>query len=192
MKIRTLPRSLPVIFLASLTVLVIFTSGQSRCGQQTQSREEEIRKLLEVARDANLRETNPDRVAGAIKRLGEMKAVETIDDLTELLTFRIYQPWEKDPHQPIAEGTYSFRRYPSVGALMEIGKPALPALVKVIETHESNSLETENVMKVLIYISRYKQSEYVDYLQVEAAKALPKEASERLLKAAEALKETKR
>ena len=47
-------------------------------------------------------------------------------------------------------------------------------------------------MKVLIYISRYKQSEYVDYLQVEAAKALPKEASERLLKAAEALKETKR
>ena len=193
MKKWSLPRNLPDILLCSLAGLVILTSGQSLCGQQTQSREEEIRNLLEIAKDSSLRETNPNRAAGAIKRLGQMKAVETIDDLIGLLTFRIYEPWEKDPHQPILEMLTSGNRYPAVGALEEIGKAALPALLKAIETHESSSLETENAMEVLIYLSRGKQrSEYVDYLKEEAAKASSKEASERLLKAAEALTDSKR
>ncbi len=75
---------------------------------------------------------------------------------------------------------------------MEIGEPAFPALVKAIETHEAGSLETQKALESLTYSSRYKRAEYVARLNEEAAKASSPEAAQRLRKAAETLKESKR
>lgn len=158
------------------------------------SREAELSKLTAIVRDARLQETDPDRLVQAIRRLGEMKAVEAVDDLARLLTFRNWYPWEKDPHEPKIEvrllGTGD--RYPAIRALQLIGPPALPTLVKVIEAHKPDSLETQNVMEVIILLSRYERSRYVRTLKDAAAMAPSREAAERLLKAAETLKESKR
>src|SRR5207245_1619567 len=100
----------------------------------------------------------------------------------------------KDPTQPVnpTHVDTSAWRSPAVGALMEIGELALPALVKVIEKHKTSPLETQNALEVLIYISRYKRTEYVDKLKQAAAEAHSPEAGQRLLRAAEILKESKR
>ena len=152
-------------------------------------------KLTAIVRDARLQETDPDRVVQAIQRLGEMKAVEAVDDLAGLLTFRKWFPWEKDPNQPkVVEGLgpTDRERYPAALALLQIGPPALPALIKVIEAHEPGSLETRNTLEVIIPLTRYDRPAYVQKLKDAAAGAPSPEAAERLRKAAEKLNQSRR
>ncbi len=99
MKNRNLLRRLAITLLASLALSAASRRAKPPSEEQGQSRKEkEVARLLELVRDPNLRENNPDRVASAIKRLRELKAVAAIDDMAGLLTFRMYQPWDKDPH----------------------------------------------------------------------------------------------
>jgi len=159
------------------------------------SREEELSRLTAIVRDGRLQASDPDRVVQAIERLGEMKAVEAVDDLVRLLSFRKWFPWENDPNQPkVVEGLgiTDRQRYPAILALIQIGPLSLPALIKVIETHEPGSLETRNAMEVIIQLSHYDRPPYVRKLKDAAAKASSPEAAERLRKAAEALKGSKR
>ncbi len=194
MKTYRLERALPVAFATWLALATISLFGYPHSASQVSPKEDELEKLLNTIRDTNLQETDPNRVIKAIQRLGELRDPAAVDDLVPLLTFRRWYPWEKDPHakidavEPIGPST----RYPAVGALMDIGKPSLPALIKVIENHEPHSLETENAMHVVTYLSRDKRPEYIDYLKEAANKAPTPQAAERLSKAAEMLKESKR
>jgi hypothetical protein len=79
----------------------------SRAGSS--GREKRVQKLLATIRDASLRETDPDRVFEAIDELGDMRAVEAVDDLVGLLTLRRSFPWEKDPTQPIDQESGSLK-----------------------------------------------------------------------------------
>jgi HEAT repeat protein len=179
---------------ALMLLCVACSAGQAQDDERKVSRKEEINKLIAVIRDARMQDTNPDRVVQAIQRLGEMKATEAVDVLAELLTFRRWLPWEKDPTQPKDEvGVTSDRqRYPATLALLLIGAPALPALIKVIEAHDPGSLETRNALEVIIPLSRYGRAAYVQKLNDAAARAASPEAAQRLMKAAETLKESKR
>jgi hypothetical protein len=67
------------------------------------------------------------------------------------------------------------RRYPATGALFQIGRPALPALIKVIETHESSSLESENAIYTVEGIFREALAEGTKYLREAAVRALSPE-----------------
>src|SRR5262249_12961572 len=95
-----------------------------------------------------------------------------INDLVKLLTFKYTYYWEKeaggrlDP-QPITTA----ERYPAVVALFAIGKPALPAVTEVIETHESDSLESENATLVVYLIFREDPSAGIKYLEEASAQA---------------------
>lgn len=183
------------VFVVPLALFVVCATANSRNDPQEASRNEEIKKLLATVRDTTLRETNPGRVFGAIERLGELGDPAAVDDLVELLTFRRVWPWEKDP--TVAKTTepvnpWTWNTYPAVKALSLIGKPALPALIGAIQTHEPHSLETQKAVEVIIYLSVDKRPAYVEYLKQAAAKAPSPKAAERLLKAAESLKESKR
>lgn len=180
---------------ALMLVCVACSASQAQDDERKVSREAEINKLIAIIRDARMQETNPDRIVQAIQRLGEMKATEAVGDLAKLLTFRRWFLWEKDPSQPkIGEGggPTDRDRYPATLALILIGAPSLPAVIKVIEAHEADSLETRNAMEVIIILSRYKRPEYVACLKNAAGVATSAQAAERLRRAAEALQETKR
>ena len=183
-----------VAVLALLFVCAPCPAGQAQADERTMSREEELSKLTAIVRDAPLQASDPDRVVQAIERLGEINAVEAVDDLAGLLTFRKWLPWEKDPNKlkddihPISDRD----RFPAIRALIMIGPPSLPALIRVIEAHEPDSLETRHAMEAIISLSRYERPGYVKKLKDAAARVSTPEAAQRLLKAAEALKDSKR
>jgi len=136
------------------------------------SREAEINRLLYVVRNEQLRSSDPQQVIKAIQRLGDMRATEAIDDLTQLLSFRQTFWWERNDGigveiQPVTSGN----RYPATSALFQIGRPALPALIRVIEVYETDSVESDNSTYAVQSIFRENPSEGVKYLRSAAAKS---------------------
>ena len=152
--------------LAVLPLLAIVALGGERMFEsrgQIGSENEEVKQLLTVLRDEQMRNSEPSRVVAAIKRLGEMKATTAIDDLIQLLTFKHVYEWEMSGVD--LRTTSIFRRYPATHALFQIGKPSLPALVKVIGTDERGSLASENARNTLMEIFRWNPLEGVEYLR---------------------------
>lgn len=139
----------------------------------------EVKELLTTIRDEQLRQNNPERVIQAITQLGERRGVEASDDLTQLLTFK--RSLESDVTQI---RSHFDDLYPARSALFLIGKPSLPALIKAIESHESDSLASENAINTIMAIYQDSPSEGVEHLR-EASKSSSPEGSQRLLKAAE-------
>jgi hypothetical protein len=161
--------------------------AQSGVESTGQGGNEEEKQLLTVVRDERLRQTEPDRVVQAIKRLGEVKSTNAINELIHLLTFkRIFESERLG-----VEGAEDIRlitaseRYPAVGALIEIGEPSLSALVDVIETYDSNSLEGSNAWQAVMIIFRDAPSSAVEYLRKAGAKASSTAAKQRLSYAAD-------
>lgn len=186
-----LGKTSPVLFM--ILAVAVGCNPPPPAAPHRPSQEEEILRLHAIASNAKVRKNDPDRVIGALERLADLGDSGAIDDLAQFLTYRKVYPWEKDPTvKPSGGLTGPSTRYPAVGALMNIGKPSLPTLIKVIETHEPDSQETENAMEVVTYLSRDKRPEYVDCLNEAASKASSPQAAERLRKAAVALKESKR
>jgi hypothetical protein len=160
-----------------------------------QSVNQDVTQLIAILRDERLRKSEPEHVVQVIQRLGQMRAVEAIDDLIVLLAFKQPLEWEKEePSDFYAEisAIGPDRRYPAIGALFQIGKPALPALINVIATHENGSLESENALYTIFAILREEPpSAWVEYLRESAAHASSPEATQRLLHAAESAEETR-
>ena len=178
-----------VALLAGVTLVNTARKGFSGASPSCHPTDEKVEKLLSTLRDKRLRESDPTRLVEAIQQLGRMKAAAAIADLVDLLTFRRTWPWET-PGGPIDEihTITPAGRYPAVGALMEIGKPSVPAVTKVIEEKASDSLEVANALEVVRFIFRERPPAAVEYLQGAAAKAASTETAERLRKAAEKLK----
>lgn len=179
-------------FVLGATVHTPLVEAQSRHVQnQTNAampRSEEISKLLVVLRDPELRKTQPERVVAAIQRLGEMRATEAVNDLVELLTFARKFAWERDDAiveiQPITRGN----RYPATSALFQIGRPALPALVKVIELNPTDSEWAQNSTFAVQNIFRDNLTEGAQYLERAAESSKNTESAQRLRQSAAELR----
>jgi len=185
---RAIPLALSFILLATTI------NGDFLSGLQQPTEKEKVEEALAILRDTNLLKSDPDPVMKAMSDLGQLRDPAAIEDLVKLLAFRIRAPWEKDPNRAV---DFSMPRsrgmiYPAVNALVEIGPRSLPALMKVIETHEPDSLETRNAMEAIVVLSRYERPGYVQKLKDAAASASSVETVQRLLKAAETLEQTKR
>jgi PBS lyase HEAT-like repeat len=170
-------------------------NGTRNIGEDKDSHQEELERLLATVRDTRLQETDQVRVTRAIERLGELRDPAAVDDLVQLLTFRRVWPWEKDPTVPKSTEPvhpWTWNTFPAVKALSLIGQPALPALIRVIGTHEPDSPESQKAMEVIILMSGDKRSDYVARLKYAAAAASSPDAAQRLRQAAETLEHTKR
>jgi hypothetical protein len=69
--------------------------------------------------------------------------------------------------------------------LVDIGRPAVPALVKMIETTEPQSEESRNARYTIREILRAAKQDPRQFLDEAARKAPSPEARQRLVKAAE-------
>ena len=155
----------------------------------------EIEELLKTVRIKTLMQTDPERLVKAIERLGQLRALTAIDDLTELLTFRRTFKGEEiavAPGRTIINASHLYspdERYPAIRrALRAIGELALPVLVRVIETNETGSRASENAAYTVGSIFRDEPAREVNYLSEAAATVSTPEGKNRLLKAVEAAK----
>jgi hypothetical protein len=176
--------------LVALALLSLGAEGTSKLKLQSNGENQEQAELLTILRDEHLREHQPERVAKAIERLGEMKSVGAVDQLVQLLTFRRTFPWENNNLDVIQEDhpVTPLGRYPAAGALFQIGKPALPALIKVIETEETGSLAGENAIYTVTQIFRDSPARWAEYLKDAATRASSPQAARRLSGAAKKVK----
>ncbi len=158
--------------------------------QRPDAQDEKVSQLIVILSDQKMRQDKPQHVIQAINQLGQMRSIAAIDSLVRLLTLRQDFEWEKPvDHVVLKRHPISVDgRYPAVGALIQIGKPSLPALAKVIETEEINSLASENAIYAVGIIFRDTPSAAVEYLREAATKASTPEAAKRLSNAAEKMK----
>jgi len=97
-----------------------------------------IQALAALVEDAALREQNPDAVLDAIRLLGKMRAAEAADALLEVIAFvpgRDVQPTPRTTTSVNRLGYYGTplaSRSPAAQALIEIGSPVLPAVLRFI------------------------------------------------------------
>lgn len=186
--------ALITIFLGLGTIVAIERGVSSGVLHQDQeamqpTQENEVDKLRDIVRAERLRQENPKQVISAIKRLGEFKAESAIADLVSILTFKQMFYFETPDAINEVRSITPASRYPATGALIEIGKPAVPALSNVIERHKSGSVETENSIFAIIVIFQEDVREGVEYLRNSSAKSPSHQASQRLVAAAARIEE---
>lgn len=190
-KLRVIFRTyLPAIFLSLLALLLLEGQVMANFNSQGEKRAAVINQLLNTLHDEQIREQEPERLVHAIQRLGQMKAVEAVEDLAKLITFRRTFPWEDESLGAIQEFSVVtiLSRYPAAGALYEIGPASLPVLVKVIVDQEPSSLASENAIFTIWAIFKPDPASGVRFLRNRVEEAPTPEATERLLAAAENMK----
>lgn len=177
------------ISVLTLVALLVWVGQALSQHSREAAKNQDSAQLITVLRDEQLRKREPELVAKAIERLGDIKSVEAIDDLVHLLTFiRNIQP-ERVGDVIVGEHFITtFGRYPAAGALFRIGKASLPALIEVVETEQADSLAGENAIYTVTQIFRDAPLEGVEYLRDAAAKASSTQAAQRLSDAAKKMK----
>jgi hypothetical protein len=148
---------------------------------QSDSQAQEITALINELRNVNLQKNDPDKIFNAMHRLMELKSLAAIDDLINLISFE-----KQYSHQKTKDGVITMSRiipisarYPAIRVLASIGRPALPALVKVIEENSSESMESYNALITIMEIFNHK-SDAVDYLTNAMKQSPSKENSRRI------------
>jgi HEAT repeat protein len=173
----------------AILISVAHALSQDRDNGQSFGKDRKIMHLLRILRDEQLRQVEPERVIEAIEQIGDLKSIAAIDDLAQLLTFG--RNVEPETMGDVIVGEHfitTFARYPAARALFRIGKPALPALIKVIAAEETGSPASENATYTVTQIFRDAPSDGVEYLRSAAGKASSNQEVQRLSVAAEKLK----
>ena len=152
---------------------------------QTTTQKKEIESLLESLHNDSLRRTSPQEIVKAIKRLGEIRAAKSVNDLISFLTFKQIFDWEDKTGEAVNEiqPIHTGNRYPATSALGNIGKPALSALLNVVQTQASQTLISENAIFAISVIYRNNPLDGIDYLTQAANKASSKQVKQRLTNA---------
>lgn len=179
--------TLVVLKLVLLFCAGLATSLHRGFQAEAQMKDNEIQQLLSVVRNKQLREQSPEVVAATIKRLGEMRTATAVTDLIDLLTF---QPTSANTRRTEIR-TEADERYPAMDALFLIGKPALPALVKVVAANDEKTLVNRNAAHTILSIFRDSPSEGAEYL-TKAAKDSPARSQRRVLNLAEKMNRLRR
>lgn len=161
-------------------------SAQEQKVRDSQKLDNKAKELLEALKDKNLLSGNPEKLAQIIEIIGQRRIAAAIPDLIDYLNFRRIHSWEGSKtllHPLPEEGDY-----PAIGALFSIGKPALPALVKVIEEKELDSIESKNAIKTIQLIFREDLSEGVKYLENAMVESTMQDSKQKLQYAVEKTK----
>lgn len=171
-----------LLVLVALIPLYGYPPASFAQGEAAVERIETARHML---RDPELGQRDPDRVRNEILLLGRLRAVEAVPDLVRLLGFRYKYRWEKpvDGVRAVVHPIDVGDRYPAIAALFEIGKPALPGLLEVVEIHEFSSIESKNARRTMREIFRDEPSKADELFTQAAAKAPSPKACDRLLRA---------
>jgi len=136
--------------LALLIIALLALSGKAVVSKERtmpDHREDDEKQLLAIVRDKEMQDKDRRAVVQAVVRLGEIRSIAAIDDLINLITFRGILESKQAPSPIVIDMEHPVTPlsvYPATGALFHIGRPALPALIKLIETSDPDALASQN------------------------------------------------
>jgi len=139
----------------------------------------------------------PDTKIKVIKRLGNIRAVNAVSSLSKYLDYEDKAEVLRRKPQTINGITVITQyndlvlpiQYPAVGSLIQIGKCALPALLKVIEKEEFDSVKSQNALYAVQQIFVEDWSKAVLYLEKAITESESSTESKRLQLAVQKTKE---
>lgn len=129
--------------------------------QILQSRSATIEQLIQIIKGAPKKRSDDDSVIRAMKLLGEMRAVEAIDVLTELIAFPYVRPWQQVDaiFSPADASATIDKGYPAAAALVKIGKPCIPSIIDRSATSSYGITERGISLSVLLRLCTYEETE---------------------------------
>lgn len=158
----------------------------------SQNSEDEVQNLIAILKDKDAKIKTPELIYKVMEQLGRLKAQEAIPELIDCLDYKRRYEWEAPEESGIVNEIHTITpagRYPAVSALFQIGKPALPLLIKVMETEESNSVRSQNALYTIQIIFREDITEAIEYLKKSMSKSTAQNAKIRLQTAIEKTRE---
>lgn len=163
-----------------ITVLIILmqnTLVDVGIAQQSSQHKSVSDSVLTVLRTPNIRKSDPLRLKDAIDEAGRVKLTEAVDDLIKLITFN-----EEDVYPPpkVVKSTEKADRYPAASALFLIGRPALPALITLVENYGQDATEGKISAGVILAIFRDDKFEGIKEMRDAQLKAKSVKAKSRL------------
>ena len=87
-------------------------------------------ELIAVVSDPKIAARNPKKLISAIVRLGELKAVEAAPALARILDFKGPEVEQTGEPPPVEVA------YPAAKSLIQIGEPAIPAVIHAISSEK--------------------------------------------------------
>lgn len=205
-KLSLISAALFIVFALLLTLGVQVTSqdkkdmkaqnASNNLQNDSNQRDAEIQEFINVLESDDEKLSSSTKI-NAIKRLGNAKVKRATALLIKYLDYEDKAEVLRTKPKTINGVTVITEqndlslseRYPATGALFQIGESALPALVKVIENEEPNSLKSQNALYAVQQIFVEDWLKAVLYLEKAAAESKNPDGSERLQRAA---RETKK
>lgn len=160
---------------------------------QASSSTDEVNNLIIILKDKSLKEKSPQMLVDAIKRLGSIKSTKAIPELLEYLDFEVPLESKESYSQPsdgveINPSIPVSGRYPAVGALIQIGKVALPKLTEAIENEEITSTKSQNAVYSIQQIFRDDLLNAIKYLENAGVNSTSQNGKQRLSSTVKKLK----
>lgn len=138
--------------------------------QEVLGKPDREKELIGILRDKGLQKIDPDKVVHAIRELGDSKSISAIPDLIALLGFRRHYPSDDAKDDVESHPETWTGRYPAGGALFQIGEPAIPALIKVIQNRRCEEIESQVAIEAVRGIFRDKIKEGLDDLRARGSR----------------------
>lgn len=113
----------------------------------TEIAEKKIEYAIAAIADVENQKKDASCVAANMRYLGLAHSERAIPTLISLLAFHI----APDPHR-----FNDPAQYPAIGALRNIGQPALPALMEVLANKENDTTESKNALDVFMDIDAHR------------------------------------
>jgi len=135
-------------------------------------------QLIQYLKDGKTGTSNPACVEYAIKRLGDAKMVEALPMLASYLVFHRPETEREKMGMGGAIETPG-NDFPAISAISQMGRPALPTLVHVIEEEQSGSQASQNAGYAVVKILN-SRLDAIRFLKRSAAAAKSSQAQQRL------------
>jgi hypothetical protein len=164
-----------LILVTTLLIIHVAVAAEPRCRALAGSNPQ---RLIQFLKDGQAASPDPRCVEYALRSLGEAKVEEAIPMLVDYLDFERPETEMEKMGIGGALGTIG-NDFPAVLALAQMGRAALPALVKVVESGTGSTQAHKNGIYTIMKIFN-RQASGIQFLAKSAINAKSTEAKTRL------------
>ena len=160
----------------TLILLAVQFTHAAICEKVAKSSSAELMELLK----GDLQSTTPECIEQAVVRLGDFREASAAAVLVNFLDFK--RPLNEREKLGI---NMRWERFPAVGALFSIGKPAIPALLATLRSEKITEVARQNAIRAVSTIFRDDPPQGVGELRKAAREAKEPTEAARLRSGAE-------
>lgn len=135
-------------------------------------------EYIKALRSSEVQESDPEFFVESIICTGKLRSIAAVNALADLLDYKYEFPWDHGGEFYLVSRT---ERYPAAGALVEIGKPALPSLTVALGSRDMASDPARTIVVAMLLIFDGNLENTASYLRKASLGADSDDERQRLL-----------